>query len=216
MNYHIITQDKFFDAYIEDIYKLHLEASNVFWVRGKKGEISFLKTNRPIEYLGNDKADYIAKFKTLKPEDKLFISWYDMYIGQAILDSGITNDIYVWVMGGDFYAEPFWYHASWLYDKYTLKFIKSKKEYGYPQVNWKRKPKNWSKIFDELKIKWNFQAEQKKLYEIKLKTIQRINFLIMSEYWISEFNRVKELYPGCTFRRVSAAFDQNFDTNQLR
>lgn len=212
MNYHIITQDKFFDSYIEDIYKVNNGFNNTFWVRGKEGETSLLKTKRKVEYLGEDNSEYlIKKLQSLKPNDRLFVFWYDTYMGKAILDSGINNNIYVWVMGGDFYADPFWYHTSWLFDKYTLRFIKKSKKYGYPKVNWKRKPKNWGKIFDELKVKWNFQAEQLKLYETKLKTIHRINYLVMSEYWISEFDKVRELYPGSTFQRVSAALDQNFD-----
>ena len=74
MNYHIITQDKFFDAYIEDIYKLHQEANNVFWVRGEKGEMPWLTSKRKVEYLGNDQTKYVDKLRTLKPEDKLFVS----------------------------------------------------------------------------------------------------------------------------------------------
>ena len=67
MNYHIITQDKFFDAYIEDIYKLHLEANNVFWVRGKKGEMPWLKTDRAVEYLPHDHSLYVDKYAPLIP-----------------------------------------------------------------------------------------------------------------------------------------------------
>ena len=216
MNYHIITQDKFFDAYIEDIYKLQLEASNVFWVRGEKGEMSFLKTNRPIEYLGNDKADYVAKFKTLKPEDKLFVSWYDMFMGEAILESGINNKVYVVVMGGEFYAEPFWYHADWLFDKYTLKYLKERKEYGYPQVNWKRKPKNWNKIYKELCAKRHFPSLQKQLYEQKLKTISRIDYIVIPQEGINEFDLIKRLYPNTTFKIVNCCpFSQNFDAASL-
>ena len=212
MNYHIITQDKFFDSYIEDIYKLHEEANNIFWVRGEKGESSLLKTKRKVEYLGKEIPEILVKkLQSLKQDDKLFISWYDMYIGKAIIDSNIPNDIYVWVMGGDFYANPFWYHASWLFDKYTLKFVKNAKAYGYPHVNWKRKPQNWWKVLHELRIKWKFKEEQQKLYEIKLRTIQRIDYLLMSEAWLPEYERVKELYPGCSFKRVDAAFDQNYD-----
>ena len=51
MNCHIITQDKFFNGYIEDIYELHLEHENVFWVQGVPGECPHLTTKRKIEYL---------------------------------------------------------------------------------------------------------------------------------------------------------------------
>lgn len=209
MNYHIIVQDKFFDAYIEDIYQLHQEANNIFLVRGKQGETPWLKTKRKVEYLGDDYSTYMQKLQSLLPEDRLFVSWYDLFIGQAIVDSGIRNEVYVWMMGGDFYADPFWYHAEWLFDKHTLKFIKQ--HYGYPKINWKRRPKNWKNIYYDWKTKQKFLSEQRGLYEKKLKTIHRIDYLILPKEDVAEFNRVKELYPGSSFKMLNGVYDQNYD-----
>ena len=64
MNYHIITQDKFFNRYIEDIYDLHLEDENVFWVQGNFGDYPYLTTSHKIEYLTNDKEHIINRLTT--------------------------------------------------------------------------------------------------------------------------------------------------------
>lgn len=211
MNYHIITQDKFFDAYIEDIYKLHLEDNNAFWVRGYKGDTTLLNTMRDIEYIGNDREYYIRRLQALNPKDKVFITCYDMFIGQIVLDSGIPNDIYVWVMGWEMYAEPLWYNAHWLYDKYTLRFIKKTGIYGYPQVNWKRKPNNWWKIYDELCIRKAFMPEQRQLYQQKLRTMQRINYLIQPKEGKPEYELLRKLYSGCSFKMAYGTLNQNYD-----
>lgn len=211
MNYHIITQDKFFDAYIEDIYKLHLEANNVFWVRGEKGELPWFTSQRKVEYLGNDSITYVNKLCTLQPEDRLFVSWYDMFIGQAILDSGISNDVYVSVMGGDFYAEPFWYHAGWLFDKKTLKYLKSNRSYGYPQINWKRRPKNWGHIYDDIHMRLTFMSLQRRLYQQKLRQVRRINYIILPKENKAEYSLISRLYPGIACKFVYGSYMQNYD-----
>lgn len=212
MNYHIITQDKFFDAYIEDIYTLHQEDNNVFWVRGYKGDTALLNTKRDVEYIGNDREYYIRRLQALNPEDKVFIACYDMFMGKIVLESRIPNDIYVWVMGWEMYTEPFWYNADWVYDKCTLNFIKRTKNYGYPQVNWKRKPNNWWKIYDEICLLLAFMPQQRQLYQQKLKTMKRINYLIQPKEGKSEFELLHNLYPGCSFQSAHGTLNQNYDT----
>lgn len=212
MNYHIITQDKFFDAYIEDIYKLHQENNNVFWVRGNKGDTPYLKTKRPVEYILEEHAQFVEKLRTLKPEDKLFVSSYDMFIGQAILDSGISNVLYTPVMGWEFFADPFWYHADWLYDKNTFRSLKKDAYYGYPQINWKRRPKNWKKIYNELVIRHNFKSVQYQLYLQKMQTVNRIDYVILPEEEVEQFALIQKLYPQAHFKHVyGSSFSQNFE-----
>ena len=69
MNYHIITQEKFFNTYIEDIYRLGLQDENVIWVRGNEGKNVFFQTDRPVEYIGEDRHHFEEKLRQLKPED---------------------------------------------------------------------------------------------------------------------------------------------------
>ena len=215
MNYHIITQDNFFDAYIEDIYKLHQEANNVFWVRGVPSATPWKQTSRKVEYLGDDASAICERLKGLQPEDKLFVCWYDMAIGNAILDSGIRNDVYVYVMGGEFYAEPFWYHASWLFDPITYRYLKKGGFEGYPQVNWKRRPRNLGKVYGEICRRRAFLRGQEELYQQKLRTMRRVDYVVLPREGLAEYEFIRRLYPGMRCKAAGGIFTQNYDDAAL-
>ena len=151
MNYHIITQEKFFNTYIEDIYRLGLQDENTIWVRGKETKNDFFQTERPVEYIGEDWHHFEEKLRQLKPEDKLFVSWYDARIGTAILVSGIKNPVYVYLMGAEFYSMPYWWHAEWLFDPLTKRKVKQTKL--YPRFFPKGKPWLWYRCWKWWKFK---------------------------------------------------------------
>jgi hypothetical protein len=205
MNYHIITQDKFFYTYIEDIYRLREESNNIIWVRGVKENNAFFHTERPVEYLGNDPKYYRQKLKLLKPGDKLFVSWYDSFIGTLILESGIQNLVYVYLMGAEFYSSPYWVHAKWLFDPLTK--WKVYKTQLLPRFFPKGKPWLWYKC----KNWWKFKRDTRSEYLAKLETIKRIDYIVITEHSGPEIELVKQLYPGCTARHVVGSFDQNYD-----
>lgn len=208
MNYHIITQDKFFDSYIEDIYKLHQENNNVFWVRGNRGDTDLLKTHRPISYLGDDKDSIINKLQCIKSHDRLIVSWYDVFIGDCILTSKITCNVYAYLMGGDFYNDPGGYHNYWLYDYHTKKIVD---KIYLPKINFKRKPKNWYKILKEIKARINYRRNITKAYHLKLKTIGRIDYIITSPHNEGEIDLVKHLYPTFRAKYIFGSFNQNYE-----
>ena len=205
MNYHIITQEKFFNTYIEDIYRLGLEDDNVIWVRGNEGKNAFFHTERKVEYLGNSRHHYEEKLKLLKPEDRLFVSWYDSKIGNAILRSGIKNSVYVYLMGAEFYSMPYWWHAEWLFDPLTKLRVKRTKL--YPRFFPKGKPWLWYRC----KNWWKFKREVREEYERQLEAIKRIDYIVITEHSGPEVEFVKRLYPGCKAQHVVGCFDQNFD-----
>ena len=205
MNYHIIPQEKFFHTYIEDIYQLHAEDNNVIWVRGEEGKNDFFQTDRPVEYLGNDINHYREKLSGLQPDDRLFVSWYDMTIGNLILDLHLTNPLYVYLMGAEFYSFPYWWHASWLFDPMTKR--KLYQERLLPRFFPKGKPWLWYRA----KNWWKFKREVREEYKAKLKTIRRIDYIVITEHSGPEVELVKRLYPGCKAKHVIGTFDQNFD-----
>ena len=205
MNYHIITQEKFFNTYIEDIYRLGLQDDNVIWVRGEKRKNVFFQTNRPVEYLGEDRRHYEEKLEQLNPEDRLFVSWYDARIGTAILLSKIKNPVYVYLMGAEFYSMPYWWHAEWLFDPLTKR--KVKKTRLYPRFFPKGRPWQWYRCLNW----WKFKREVRKEYAWKLKTIKRIDYIVITEHSGPEVELVKRLYPGCRAQHVVGTFDQNYD-----
>lgn len=210
MNYHIITQEKFFDEYIEDIYRLHLEDNNVIWVRGNKGDSKLLTTSHPVEYLGNNRTDYLKRLSSIQPEDRLFISWYDSFIGGIVLQSKIQNPIYVYLMGAEFYSQPEWWHTGWLLDNKTKR--KVYEERLLPRFFPKAKPWRWYRC-----INWfSFKKRLKKRYLFKLKTIKRIDYIVITEHSGKEVELVKKLYPGCHAEHVIGCFGQNFELASTR
>lgn len=208
MNYHIIPQDKFFCAYIEDVYKLHQEDNNVFLVRGNRGDTNLLNTERPIKYIGSNRESIIDRLRYIKPQDRLIVSWYDIFIGECILESKITCSVYVYLMGGDFYNDPSGYHNWWLYDSCTKRIVN--KLYS-PAVNFKRRPHNWHKIVDEVKSKISYRRNLVDDYNRKQKTVARIDYIITSAYNDYEINMVRHLYPTFRAKYMHGSFDQNFD-----
>ena len=205
MNYHIITQEKFFNTYIEDIYRLGLQDENVIWVRGTEGKNDFFQTDRPVEYIGDHFGHFVEKLKTLQPEDRLFVSWYDPKIGWAILRSKIKNPVYVYLMGAEFYSDPYWWHAEWLFDPLTKRKVKRSRL--YPRFFPKGKPWLWYRGIHW----WKFKREEKLFYQLKLETIRRIDYIVITEHSGPEVALVKRLYPGCEAKHVVGTFDQNFD-----
>lgn len=208
MNYHIFPQDKFFDAYIEDIYKLRQEQSNVFWVRGREGDSAHFRTEKPVVYIGDDEESIIDKLKSINPNDKLFVSWYDLFIGDCVLKSEVPNRLYVYLMGGDFYNDPMGYHNYWLYDKYTKKIVD---KFQFPQINLKRKPHNWGKVIKEIRDRNKFKEQIRNQYNEKLKTIGRIDYLVTGPDNNGEVELIKKLYPSFKGKYVYGSYDQNFD-----
>lgn len=210
MNYHIITQDKFFNSYIEDIYELHLEKENFFWVQGNPNENPYLTTNRKVEYLTNDKEYIIEKLRTLSPNDKLFVSWYCNTIAEAIMESKIPNPLYVYVMGGEFYANPWEWHSSWLYNEKTYNQFK---KIGYiPSIKWtRRNPLHWGRIIDDFKYLNSWKKQCTLTYQDKLKQIERIDYIVLPKEAIGEYNLLRELYPTLRAEHKYGLYDQNFD-----
>ena len=210
MNYHVITQDKFFNGYIEDIYDLHLEDDNVFWVQGNPGECPLLTSSRTKEYLTNDKEHIINRLRTLSPNDKLFVSWYCGTIAEAIIESGIKNPLYVYLMGGEFYADPWGWHNHWLYDKMTYQKLKN---VGYePTIKWtRRNPLHWGRIIDDLKQLNAWKKQCAIDYKRKVEQIKRIDFIVLPKEAVGEYNLLKTLYPTFRAEHKYGLFDQNFD-----
>lgn len=209
MNYHIITQDKFFDGYIEDIYHLHEESNNVFWVRGNKGDKPYLQTIHPVEYLGDDAATYLEKLSIIKSTDKLFVSWYDTFIGELIIASKITCPLYVYVMGAEFYSMPNWWHTDWLLDPMTKRKVKQTRL--YPRFFLPHRPWRWYRYVTDYMYYRRFMHSVEREYWRKVETVKRIDYLVISEHSDKEVDFIRSLYPGCHAQHAIGHFDQNVD-----
>lgn len=204
MNYHIIKQDKFFNDYIEDIYRIHEENNNVIWVRGEPNDSKFFSTSRPVEYIGSDQYSICERLKSLNPNDRIFVAWYDMFIGEIILKCDLPNKLYVYPLGADFYGEPEWWHSQWLFDPVTRRKVKWREL--IPRFL-SKKPWRWYRIY-----RWVlFKKKRKKEYKRKLATIRRIDYIVLPEHSTSSYDLIKALYPGCKAKLLPGTFEQNVD-----
>lgn len=204
MNYHIIIQDKFFNDYIEDIYRIHEEHNNVILVRGEKGGSSFFRTERPVEYIGKNSHEISERLLRINPDDHIIVAWYDLFIGEIICKLNLPNKLFVYPLGADFYGEPEWWHDKWVYDPMTYrKYLRTEM---YPRFFSKR-PWRWYRGY-----RWFiFKHEMKKQYLQKLETIKRIDYIIMPEHSLRSYEFVKSIYPSLKARRVCGTFNQNVD-----
>ena len=208
MNYHIFPPDKFFDSYIEDVNKLHQENNNVFWVRGDRKDNMYLQTNQGVTFIGNDTDCIVGLLRTIKSSDKLFVSWYDTFIGLCILKANIQCNLFVFLMGGDFYDDPPGYHNHWLFDSETYKIVKGQ---FAPPIHFVRHPRNWHKTIAEIKEKRKYKKKNLDRYNEKLDTIKRIDYLVTAPNNQFEVDLIKQLYPTYRAKYVYGVFDQNVD-----
>ena len=207
MNYHIIKQDKFFNRYIEDVYELGLESNNTFWVRGEEGEKPYLTSTREKVYLGNERAYIVDVLKTIQKEDKLFVSPYDTYIADIIIEANVPCKVYVNMMGYEFYAEPWECHANWLYDRIThhefekigaLRTLR----YNIPKRN----------LFKHIIRYLKLPFRRHNLILAKNKTIARIDYISCEK---EELSLLKKYYPSLRAELFPTVFCQNFDEASL-
>lgn len=197
-----MTQDKFFDSYIEDFYELGAENNNVFWFRGNKGDNDYVKTTRKIEFIGDDPVLIKNKLLQLKPNDNIFIHWYDMFIGEIVYD--LPNKLFVSLMGGDFYADPIEVNLKYLYEKRTLKLVYKVDKYLRP-IYFRR---NVYQMFKRYFLK---RKERKLLYNLKHKYIARIDYILAIAEAGHELQLLKKRYPKFKAEHLSFNFNQNFD-----
>jgi hypothetical protein len=202
--------DKFIDRFIEDAECVCKPNKNYYFVRREKNNLNFVK-NVLAQWVDTGSNDFKKILGQISAKDKIFIHWYDLHIGKLMLTIDKNIPLYVVHWGGDFYEDPFLYHIHWIHDQLTLRFVK--KEYILP--------KKWSKnpIY-LLKQLWDILSYKKKAlkeFEIKKRSINRINYLIFDPNNSFELELVKKIYSLDKLQMLPFLYDQNFDlANKLR
>ena len=208
---HIIPQDKFFCTYIEDIYKIGEEANNKIFIRGNVCDTELFQTSRPVEYLGYDKDHIIERLKVISPQDKLFVSWYDVFIADAIIKSGIQCKVYAYLMGGEFYNDPAEYHDFWTYDCKTRYYIRRhQRQHGVLAFPIRTIYKLPFYLYDSYK----HSKEIKRRYQHKLETLRRLDYIVTPKNNTAEIDFIKKMYPTFHAEHAFGGFDQNVDIAQ--
>lgn len=205
MNYHLMIDDKFFDNLIDDIENVSSPGLNRYLIRGSKTVPTYV-THVKAEWPGNIFDWTFTKLlRSVTNRDRIFIYWYDIHIGKLMLTIPRDIPLYVAVTGGDFYDDPPLYHRNLLYDKLTLRYVN--RRYLYPH-KWARRPQILAKQISEIyeKIK-----RLRKDFEIKVITVQRIDYLLIGDFMTDELMIISKLYQTTNFQRLPFIYDQNFD-----
>lgn len=202
MNFHVCIQDKFLVPYIEDVYLLNEQDNNIFWFRGNKGDSAFFETNRPVEYIGNSKDELINRLKQLSKEDRIFVHWYDAWIADVLLN--VSNKLFVYHWGGEFFTTPFGIQMNWLFDKKTLKYVKDTKNLN---LIWRF---NILEMYRQWKSIRMFYLNAKKENEVRNKQVERVDYILMTEGHDSDILKTKELFPKFKARYLYSFYNSNF------
>ncbi len=119
MNYHIMVDDKFIDPFMEDMIELgFLNNNNRYYVRGDINNRKYVFSEEVtwLSYGG-----IIDLLKSIHQTDKLYIHWYDFYMGELclkFLNPKVELSAILW--GGEFFQEPEWYHLFRILERKTL------------------------------------------------------------------------------------------------
>lgn len=205
MNYFIMVDDKFIDGIIENAEAVSVKGTNRYFVRGNKKFAHYVKSQKA-EWV-NDiwGRDFRKVLDSITVKDKIIICWYDLKVGRLMLTVDKSIPLYVIIWGGEFYNEPFPYHASRIYDPITLRYIN--KTWGLPG-NW---PKDPSMAFAILLWFLGFKGMIQKEFDLKKKTIQRINYLLIEPDTTNELGLIQKIYNVPRLKYKPFLIDQNFD-----
>jgi len=206
MNYHIMIDDKFIDGFITDSENVSVKDANRYFIRGRRENAVYVKHPQAVWVGDIWSRDFRKILQAVTDQDKIFVHWYDLYVGRLMLTLDKNIPLYVAFWGGEFYSDPFLYHIHWLYDPLTLDYIK--KAYIFPGV-W---PKNPVKILRHLWWLLNHKHIIQAEFNLKKSTVRRINYLLLDpNIFSADYDRIKNIYGLSELRGLPFVYDQNFD-----
>lgn len=205
MNYHIMIDDKFIDGFIEDAEKVSPSNTNVYFVNGKKENSRYVK-NTIAQWISFNDQEFISVIKNATKNDKVIVHWYDLKTGQFLLNNLKSEvPLYVALWGGEFYEDPYLFHIDWIHDKLTLDFVKHN---NIVPEKYNRRP---HLFFKKIWLKLNYKSKAKKQFEEKIKTIKRIDKLLLPKNNEYEVELIKKIYGLEKLDFADFNYDQNVD-----
>lgn len=204
MNYHIMIDDKFIDGFIDDAEKVSSENSNIYFINGNQANRKHIK-NPKAKWISFRDDEFISTLKKANKEDKIFVHWYDLKTGLFLLKY-LKKEVplYVYLWGGEFYEDPYLYHMNWIHDEKTLTFVKE--HTILPEKYSQRKH-----FLKRLWLKKTYKLKARKQFKEKIKTIKRINALILPKHCDQELELIKRIYHLENLPYFNYNYDQNVD-----
>lgn len=204
MNYHIMIDDKFIDGFIDDAEKVSSENSNIYFINGNQANSKHIK-NPKAKWISFRDDEFISTLKKATKDDKIFVHWYDLKTGLFLLKY-LKKEVplYVYLWGGEFYEDPYLYHMNWIHDEKTLTFVKE--HTILPEKYSQRKH-----FLKRLWFKKTYKLKARKQFKEKIKTIKRINALILPKHYDQELELIKRIYHLKNLPYFNYNYDQNVD-----
>ena len=113
--------------------------------------------------------------------------------------------------GGEFYEDPFLYHIDWIHDAITLRYVKR------AYIFFKKWPRHPIKILKQLWWFLNYKKNIQKSFELKKRTVHRINYLLLDSNCFAELEKIKNIYGMNVICNLPLFYNQNFDlANKLK
>lgn len=210
MNYHIMIDDKFIDGFIEDAEKVSPKNTNVYFVNGIKDQARHVK-NPNAEWISFNDKNFISIIENASKDDKVIVHWYNLETGQFLLEKLQKEvSLYVALWGGEFYEDPYLFHIDWIHDEKTLAFVKKN---NIVPDKYNRRP---HLIFKKIWLKLNYKSKAKKQFIDKIKTIKRIDKLLLPKHNESEVERIKKIYSLEKLDYADFNYDQNVDLASIQ
>lgn len=204
MNYHIMIDDKFIDGFIDDAEKVSSENSNIYFINGNQANSKHIK-NPKAKWISFRDDEFISTLKKATKDDKIFVHWYDLKTGLFLLKY-LKKEVplYVYLWGGEFYEDPYLHHMNWIHDEKTLTFVK---EHTILPEKYNQK----KHFFKRLWFKKTYKLKARKQFKEKIKTIKRINALILPKHYDQELELIKKIYHLENLPYFNYNYDQNVD-----
>lgn len=210
MNYHLMIDDKFIDGFIEDAEKVSQKNTNVYFVNGIKEQAKHVK-NPKVEWISLNDKKFVSIIENASKDDKIIVHWYDLETGKFLLEKlGNEVPLYVALWGGEFYEDPYLYHIDWIHDEKTLDFVKNN---NIVPDKYNRRP---HLIFKKIWLKLNYKSKAKKQFIEKVKTVKRIDKLLLPKHNESEVELIKNLYNLEKLDYSNFNYDQNVDLASIQ
>lgn len=197
-----MVDDKFIDPFIEDMIELDFLNDNRFFIRGDIKNRKYVFSEHAV-WLSHE--GIVGLLKNIRETDKVYIHWYDFYMGDLclkFLNPKVELSTILW--GGEFFQEPEWYHLFRILENKTLwKIIKlncvSSGSKGI--INFFKNFFNFLRI-----IKRDF-----KIYKKKKLHVARVDNILVHKYDLPDVELVEKIYKNKFKKHVPFFYRFNFD-----
>lgn len=190
MNYHLMSDDKFVDDFINEI--CHATSNrNVFYIKTESDKLKYVKSDIVIKTGSLIETLESVIIPTLTSNDKVFIHWLGPDLYTSILKIPNFVKVGMFFFGGEIVEFPQPIFAKENYDYLTYQFYKKN---IHPISTYFKLSFNPRSILRHLKQKIRFEKRLTVGNNLKAEVLSRIDYFL---HWnVLDYDWIKKRYPG--------------------